>query len=135
MPRDSHVVFVDDSLDDVDIACWRLAKAGIELATTLVCSQRDLVGELGQRHPMLIISDFSMPGFDGWSALQISQTLAPAAPFIFHSGTIGEERCRIALTRGAFGCVEKEHPAQFIDLVRRALRLSEPAPVAAHRGP
>ena len=124
MHRDSHVVFVDDSLDDVDIACWRLAKAGIELETTLVCSQRDLIGELSQRQPLLIISDFSMPGFDGWGALQISQMLAPATPFIFHSGTIGEERCKLALARGAFGCVEKERPARFIELVKQALALS-----------
>ena len=128
MPRDSHVVFVDDSLDDIDIACWRLARAGIELETTLVCSQRDLVGELGLRQPALIISDFSMPGFDGWGALQISQTLAPATPFIFHSGTIGEERCKLAMARGAFGCVEKEHPSRVIELVRHALQLSAPAP-------
>jgi two-component system, NtrC family, sensor kinase len=123
MQRAPHVVFVDDSLDDVEIACWRLAKAGIEIDTIRLCSQSELTNELTQYRPALIISDFSMPRFDGWSALQVSQSLAPTAPFIFHSGTIGAERCRIALTRGAFGCVEKEYPAQFVELVKKALTL------------
>jgi len=121
MPSDPHVIFVDDSLDDADISRWRLAKAGIEFSSSLVYSEPGLVTELTQRCPDLIISDFSMPGFDGWGALRVSQALAPTTPFIFHSGTIGEERCRIALTRGAFGCVEKQYAADFVVLVRKAL--------------
>ena len=116
-----YLLFVDDSEDDADIARWRLTRAGIAVRHARVCSRQELIDELNEHRPDLVISDFSMPGFDGWGALNIAQMLAPDIPFIFHSGTIGEERCRTALTRGAFGCVEKEAPADFIELVRRAL--------------
>jgi CheY-like chemotaxis protein len=121
MPCIPHVVFVDDSLDDTDIARWRLAKAGIELQASVVCSEPELISELTHLCPDLIVSDFSMPGFDGWGALRVSQALAPAAPFIFHSGTIGAERCKIALSLGVYGCVEKNYSAQFVELVKKAL--------------
>lgn len=120
-PDAPYLLFVDDSEDDADIAHWRLARAGIAVRHARVCSRQELIAELNEHRPDLVVSDFSMPGFDGWGALSIAQTLAPDIPFIFHSGTIGEERCRIAHSRGAFGCVEKEAPADFVELVRRAL--------------
>jgi two-component system, NarL family, sensor histidine kinase UhpB len=117
----ARIVFVDDDQDDADIAAWRLTKAGVVLSSTVVSSEATLTAELLECTPDLIISDFTMPGFDGWGALRVARALVPEVPFIFHSGSIGQERCRIAMDSGVYGCVEKDKSAEFIALVRRAL--------------
>jgi two-component system, NtrC family, sensor kinase len=125
MRTDPYVVFVDDNTDDAVIACWRLSKAGVEVESVVVALEQTLVAELGQRSPDLIVSDFSMPGFDGWDAFRVAQSIAPRVPFIFHSGSIGEECCRMALARGAYGCVEKDNTPVLVQLVKQALRISK----------
>ncbi len=72
--------------------------------------------------PHLILSDFTLPDFDGLAALEIACEEAPDIPFIFLSGTIGEERAIEALRRGAVDYVLKTNPARLVPAVRRALR-------------
>jgi CheY-like chemotaxis protein len=125
MLENPYFLFVDDDRDDVEVACWRLSKAGIEVRPRIVESEPALRQELMQSTPDLIVSDFTMPVFDGWGALRIAKALAPDIPFVFHSGSIGPERCRTALERGAYGCVEKNHSAEFIQLVKQALSATQ----------
>ena len=115
-----HILFVEDSTEDAELARWCISKAGMQFTSALVWSEPAMVAQL-ERVPDLIISDFESPGFDGWGALRVAKTLAPAVPFIFHSGTIGRERCEKALSLGAFGCVEKDHADAFLSVVRKAL--------------
>ena len=76
---------------------------------------------LRELKPDIILSDFTLPGFDGLSALEIARELAPDTPFIFLSGTIGEERAIDALQRGAYDYVLKTNMARLVPAVRRAL--------------
>jgi diguanylate cyclase (GGDEF)-like protein/PAS domain S-box-containing protein len=69
----------------------------------------------------VILSDFSMPRFDGIVALKVSRELAPAVPFIFLSGTIGEERAIEAIRLGATDYVLKEDMRRLATALRRAL--------------
>ena len=77
---------------------------------------------LKQFRPHVILSDFTLPAFDGLAALDIAREEAPDVPFIFLSGTIGEERAIEALQRGAVDYVLKTNPARLVPAVRRALR-------------
>ncbi|EQD46007.1 PAS/PAC sensor protein, partial [mine drainage metagenome] len=72
--------------------------------------------------PDVILSDFSMPGFSGMHALEIVRELAPEIPFIFVSGTIGEEAAIEALQQGAADYVLKENLRRLQPAVERALR-------------
>src|SRR5437879_2688642 len=72
--------------------------------------------------PELILSDFSLPGFDGMSALAVARAEAPGVPFIFLSGTIGEERAIEALKCGAIDYVLKSNPKRLVPAVERALQ-------------
>lgn len=58
----------------------------------------------------LVLSDYSIPDFDGLSALELARKHCPDKPFIFLSGTIGEERAVEALRRGAVDYVMKDGP-------------------------
>ncbi len=71
----------------------------------------------------LILSDFSLPDLDGLTALDLARELQPDKPFIFISGTIGEERAIEALRRGAMDYIIKDRPARLIPAIRQALQL------------
>ena len=69
----------------------------------------------------LILSDYAMPDFDGLSALELAHARCPETPFIFMSGTIGEERAIEALKRGATDYIIKDRPTRLIPAIRQAL--------------
>jgi len=72
-----------------------------------------------------VISDFTMPSYNGESALATSRKFQPETPFIFLSGTIGEERAVEFLKAGAADCVLKDNLPRVGPAVRRALREAE----------
>ncbi len=76
----------------------------------------------------LVLSDYQMPGFDGLRALEQVRTQRSDKPFIFMSGTIGEERAIDAMKRGADDYVIKDRPARLVPAVRQVMaRLDEAA--------
>lgn len=70
----------------------------------------------------VILSDYSLPGFDGMTALALAQQRRPQVPFIFISGVMGEERAIESLKNGATDYVLKQRIERLIPSVRRALR-------------
>src|SRR5882762_5129971 len=123
-PMDStriQVLFVEDSEVDVELALRSLEQGGFEVAWDRVDIEEDLKRALGSAKPQAILSDFSMPRFDGIDALRLSKELAPDVPFIFLSGTIGEERAIEAIRLGATDYVLKNNMRRLGTVVRRAL--------------
>jgi CheY-like chemotaxis protein len=105
-----HLLHLEDSADDAELiarlirrewpACEiRLATTAAEYRTALEHGGFDLV-----------ISDYSLPEFDGLAALAMARARFPETPFLFLSGTIGEERAVEALKRGATDYILKEQP-------------------------
>src|SRR5690606_27677750 len=86
-----------------------------------VDTEEDLKRALLETRPDLVLSDFTLPAFDGISALEVVRELTPDIPFIFLSGTIGEERAIDALQRGAHAYVLQTNLARLAPAVRRAL--------------
>jgi len=70
----------------------------------------------------LVISDYSLPSFDGLTALSLARELMPSVPFILFSGTIGEEAAIESLRNGATDYVLKQRPERLVTSMRRALR-------------
>jgi PAS domain-containing protein len=85
----------------------------------------DFIKQLETRKFDLIFSDFTMPGFDGWEALVLARKKAPQTPFLFVSGTIGEDTAIEALKNGATDYVLKHRLMRLIPAVDRALREAE----------
>ena len=116
-----RVLMVEDSTADAELAIWRLKQGGYVCAPRRVVTAADMRAALAAELPDIILSDFSLPQFDGIAALAIARELAPEVPFIFLSGTIGEERAIEALKSGAIDYVLKTNPKRLVPAVKRAL--------------
>ncbi len=125
MIRPTRVLLIEDMPSDADLAIRHLRKAGFEIEPLQVTTRIDLEVALYQFAPDLILSDYSLPGFGGMEALKIARQSHPDIPFIFLSGTIGEERAIEALKLGATDYVLKDNRARFVSAVQRALTESE----------
>ena len=117
-----QLLLVEDNAADAELIARHLARGRIDCAIHRVQTEADLVSALKSLKLDLIISDFSLPQFDGLRALEIAIARAPDVPFIFVSGTIGEERAIEAVRRGATDYVLKTNLARLSSAVERALR-------------
>jgi DNA-binding NtrC family response regulator len=72
-----------------------------------------------------MLSDHTLPSFDGLSALKLANVMCPEVPFILISGAIGEERAIEALKSGATDYVLKQRLERLVPTVRRAVREGE----------
>ena len=116
-----RVLFVEDLEYEAELALSQLHGSGFECVSLRVETEAQLRQALREFAPTIILSDFSLPRFDGVSALRIAHEMAPEIPFIFVSGTIGEERAIDALLCGAVDYVLKSNLARLPPAVRRAL--------------
>ncbi len=119
--RELRILFVEDLEVDVERALHQLKRAGIACVWQRVETEPGLITALRDFAPTIILSDFALPEFDGMSALQVAQRCAPDIPFMFVSGTIGEERAIQALHSGAVDYVLKDNLARLAPAVRRAI--------------
>jgi diguanylate cyclase (GGDEF)-like protein len=122
-----RVLFVEDLETDVELAVHRLRQDGVHCAYERVETEPALVQALRSGGCDIILSDFSLPQFDGMSALAVARREAPGVPFIFVSGTIGEERAIEALRCGAVDYILKSNLKRLAPAVTRALREAEQA--------
>ncbi len=98
-----------------------LEQGGFDVSWQRVQAEGDLKQALQSSRPQAVLSDFSMPGFDGIQALRVVREMSPGVPFIFVSGTIGEERAIEAIRFGATDYVLKNNLQRLGTAVRRAL--------------
>lgn len=115
------ILHVEDSENDAILIESAVRAAWPRSTFRRVAGEKEYIGALDNAGIDLILSDYSMPGFDGLTALEIARTRAPAIPFIFLSGTIGEERAVEALKRGATDYLIKDRPARLVPAIRHAL--------------
>jgi diguanylate cyclase (GGDEF)-like protein len=119
------MLFVEDVEPDSELAVWRLRQDGVQCSYTRVETEEAFLAAVHERAHDIILSDFSLPQFDGMSALAIATRELPDVPFIFVSGTIGEERAIEALRCGAVDYVLKSNLKRLAPAVTRALREAE----------
>jgi diguanylate cyclase (GGDEF)-like protein/PAS domain S-box-containing protein len=120
-----RVLMLEDNKVDVELVLSQLRRDAFQAQVRVVADERGFRASLLDFAPHVVISDFSLPGFDGLSALRISRTEAPSIPFVFVSGTIGEERAIEALKGGASDYVLKDNLRRLVPAIRGALRQGE----------
>jgi len=118
---------LEDSEQDYRLIKATLAANGIHCELTNVRSEQDFRAALMETGCDLILSDFTLPGYDGMSALAFAQIVRPATPFIFISGTIGPERAAKGLKAGAKDFLSKDQWHLLAATVRRSLHQAQDA--------
>ncbi|HJY42088.1 MAG TPA: response regulator, partial [Steroidobacteraceae bacterium] len=101
-------VLLEDDPNDAELIQLQLAKDGIAVEWRHVVAERDFCEALAGAPPDLVLADYTLPGFDGLAALKILLQHSPDIPFIFVSGSLGEERAIEALKSGATDYVLKD---------------------------
>ena len=122
MTEELRILFIDDSPEDIELQERELRQGGLSFVSKRVEQRDSLTIALRELKPDLVISDYSMPELDGLTALKITREICPEIPFIFVSGTIGEERAIESLKSGATDYVVKDRIAGLVVRVRRALK-------------
>jgi len=109
---------------DAEIIQAKLVKEGLECEITLVETREDFVSAIEQGGFNIILADYSLPSFNGLSALMIAKEQCPDVPFILVSGAVGEEQAVEILKKGATDYVLKTHLKRLVPAVNRALKES-----------
>ncbi len=125
MENELKVLIVEDVPTDAEIAARQLKRAGIECISRRVETAEAFVRQLEEFKPQVILSDFSLPHFDGMEALAIANQSYSHIPFIFVSGSIGEEHAIRALKNGATDYVLKNNLIRLPAAVEKALQEAE----------
>jgi two-component system, cell cycle sensor histidine kinase and response regulator CckA len=116
-----RILCLEDNDCDRELLEMTLTGEGIVCELIQVKTRSDFEAALVQNTFNLIISDFTLPAYDGLSALAAAQKIQSETPFIFVSGTIGEERALESLKGGATDYVLKDKRDRLVAAVRRAL--------------
>ena len=122
MSDNLRVLIVEDLPTDAEVMEYELQNAGFALCAKRVETKEAYIEALSAFLPDVILSDYSLPAFDGITALKLKLELAPDTPFIFVTGALGEELVVDLLKQGATDYVLKSRLYRLSVAVKRALR-------------
>jgi two-component system, cell cycle sensor histidine kinase and response regulator CckA len=125
LDRALKVLHLEDDPDDRRVIHQWLHAQNIAVEFTAVDNQADFVRALDTLTFDIVLSDKSLPGFDGLSALHIVREKHPHIPFVFVTGSMGEEAAIETIKDGATDYVLKDRLSRLIPAVQRAIRESE----------
>ncbi len=120
-----RVLIAEDSEDDARLLLRELQRAGYEPTFERVDTPAAMTSALERHAWDLVIGDYSMPAFSGPAALALLRARDPDTPFIFVSGTIGEDVAVEAMKAGAQDFLTKGNLRRLIPAVQRELRDTE----------
>lgn len=124
MENEIRILMLEDTPDDAELNLRELRRNGIPHTARRVETENDFRQEIDSWSPDLILADYSLPSFDGLSALAIAREKRPEIPFIFVTGTMGEEIAIETLKKGATDYVLKQRLVRLSPSIERALRES-----------
>jgi PAS domain S-box-containing protein len=106
---------------DMELAERELIKNGISFISIRVDTQEEFKKNLDSFKPDIIISDYSLPSFDGMQALKLLLEHDGTIPFIVFTGSMNEETAVACMKAGATDYIIKEHTKRLPFAVREAL--------------
>ncbi|WP_295651908.1 response regulator [uncultured Mucilaginibacter sp.] len=116
------ILIVEDNHSDADLVVRELKKNGLGFTSKLVETRQAFEAAIEDFEPNIILSDYSLPLFDGLSAFHFAQRKCPDIPFIMISGTIGEETAVEMIKSGVTDYVLKDKLFTLIPKIERALK-------------
>lgn len=121
MTQALDVLLIEDQANDADLVVRTLRCAAFDCAHRRVETEADFRRQIADRLPQVILSDFSAPRFGGMRALAVARDVCPDVPFVFVSGSVGEENAIKALKSGAADYILKHDLGRLAPAVERAL--------------
>ncbi|MEA5077946.1 MAG: PAS domain S-box protein [Anaerolineaceae bacterium] len=121
MEASVKILHLEDDPIDAEMVRLTLEKANLQFDLVWVSDRIQFETAIENNSFDLILADFKLPAYHGMAALQFVRQTLPDIPFIFVSGTIGEDAAIDALTQGATDYVMKSKMARLIPATKRAL--------------
>ena len=118
---DLKILFVDDDALDIVYEKYELERNGITFASRVASSELEVIHELAEFAPDVVLCDYTMRGFSGPRALDTLLRLRPATPVLMVSGSIDDDTANQCLKGGATDYVLKENLGRLGPAVRRAV--------------
>jgi len=116
-----RILHLEDNALDGELVCEYLRTEGFHCEVERVWTRDDFTEALVRGGHDLILADHQLPNFDGEAALEIARVVAPQIPFIFVSGTLGEDVAVEAMKRGATDYVVKQRLDRLVAVAQRAV--------------
>lgn len=116
-----RILHLEDSPEDAELISAQLKNGKSDFELCLTADRVSFIEKLNIFNPDIILSDFNIPGFDGYDALHIAMERAPEIPFIFVTGAVGEEMAISALKLGAVDFILKKNTSRLLPAIERAL--------------
>ncbi|MGJ4751759.1 ATP-binding protein [Leptospira kmetyi] len=120
--RKVYIICIEDNPNDLGLMIRQISASGLDFSYKQIQTKEELVQEFKTSEPDIILSDFSLPSFDGMEALHLAQKYHPKVPFLFVSGWLGEEAAIEALKQGATDYISKNKITKLMFSVDRALK-------------
>ena len=115
-----HVLHLEDSLNDFELIQDQLKSRWPDCTVTRVGARKDYEEAVLRGQFDLILSDYTLPSYNGLAALAFAREHRPEKPFVYISGTIGEERAIEAIKAGAADYIIKDRPKRLISAIESA---------------
>ncbi len=127
MDKALRILLLEDVIYDYELIKQELDNSDINYTSKLVSDEKNFLKEIKDFQPDIILSDYSLPQYDGMSALMHTLKVAPEIPFIIVTGSINEEIAVDCIKAGATDYVTKEHLPRLIHAIKGAIKQSESA--------
>lgn len=116
------ILILEDTTSDADLLLYELNKSELNFVSEIVQTRETYENSLKSFRPDIVLSDYTLPSFDGISAFHIQQEQLPDIPFIIVSGTIGEENAVKLIKYGITDCIQKDRLFTAGQKITRALK-------------
>ena len=121
MTNKIKILHLEDSFKDSELVHSFIESGEIDHEYFLAENEKDFIRILGTENIDIILSDYSLPGYNGNDALKFAREKYPQLPFIFVSGKIEENAAIDAMLNGATDYVLKNKPERLVPAINRAM--------------
>src|SRR5215216_4896743 len=121
LPDPLRILILEDVPMDAELVEYELERAGVPFASRRVDTRNGFLQELEGFRPHVILSDYTLPQFDGMSALSLARERAPSTPFLIVTGSVNEETAVGCMKAGATDYLLKSNLARIGPAIEAAL--------------
>ena len=117
------ILMLEDNKFDAKLIKEELTEHKFDFISELVETKKDFINAIHDFQPDIILSDYNLPQFTGFEALEIAKKLIPEIPFIIVTGSLSEETAVESIKKGAWDYVIKENLLRMTPAIENALKL------------